>query len=80
MKKFKCAVVFGTRATRHYGEQDFEGLHEAVRNGDGSVCIREFDTEAERRAFIEGIEAGDGWCDFMEVDQTDMENVTFDDV
>lgn len=31
MEKFKCAVVFGTRATRRYDEQDFEGLHEAVR-------------------------------------------------
>lgn len=79
-EKVKCAVVFGTRATRRYDEQDFEGLHEACRDGDGSIVIREFDTEAERKAFIEGIEAGDGWCDYMEVDPTDIENVTFDDI
>ena len=79
-QKFKCAVVFGTRATSRYDEQDFEGLHEVCRDGDGSIVIREFDTEAERKAFIEGIEAGDGWCDYMEVDQTDIENVTFDDI
>ena len=79
-QKFKCAVVFGSRATRRYDEQDFEGLHEVCRDGDGSIVIREFDTEAERKAFIEGIEAGDGWCDYMEVDQTDIENVTFDDI
>ena len=79
-EKFKCAVVFGTRATRRYDNQDFDGLHEVVRDGDGSVCIREFDTEAERKAFIEGIEAGDGWCDFMEVDQMDIEKVKFDDI
>lgn len=79
-KKIRCAVVFGTRATHRYDEQDFKGLHEVVRDGDGSVCIREFDTEAERKAFLEGIEAGDGWCDYMEVDQTDIENVTFDDI
>jgi len=79
-EKFKCAVVFGSRATSRYDEQDFEGLHEVCRDGDGSIVIREFDTEAERKAFIEGIEAGDGWCDYMEVDQTDIENVTFDDI
>ena len=79
-QKVKCAVVFGTRATRRYDEQDFEGLHEVCRDGDGSIVIREFDTEAERKAFIEGIEAGDGWYDYMEVDQTDIENVTFDDI
>ncbi len=79
-QKFKCAVVFGSRATSRYDEQDFEGLHEVCRDGDGSIVIREFDTEAERKAFIEGIEAGDGWCDYMEVDQTDIENVTFDDI
>lgn len=79
-QKVKCAVVFGTRATSRYDEQDFEGLHEVCRDGDGSIVIREFDTEAERKAFIEGIEAGDGWCDYMEVDQTDIENVTFDDI
>jgi len=79
-QKFKCAVVFGSRATRRYDEQDFEGLHEVCRDGDGSIVIREFDTEAERKAFIEGMEAGDGWCDYMEVDQTDIENVTFDDI
>lgn len=80
VEKFKCAVVFGTSAVHRYDEQDFEGLHEAVRSGDGSVCIREFDTEAERKAFIEGIEAGDGWYAYMEVDQTDIENVSFADV
>ncbi len=79
-EKFRCAVVFGSRATSRYDEQDFEELHEVCRDGDGSIVIREFDTEAERKAFIEGIEAGDGWCDYMEVDQTDIENVTFDDI
>jgi hypothetical protein len=79
-EKFRCAVVFGSRATSRYDEQDFEGLHEVCRDGDGSIVIREFDTEAERKAFIEGIEAGDGWCDYTEVDQTDIENVTFDDI
>lgn len=79
-QKFKCAVVFGTRATRRYDEQDFEGLHEVCRDGDGSIVIRKFDTEGERKAFIEGIEAADGWYDYMEVDQTDIENVTFDDI
>jgi hypothetical protein len=79
-EKFRCAVVFGSRATSRYDDQDFEGLHEVCRDGVGSVTIREFDTEAERKAFIEGIEAGDGWCDYIEVDQTDIENVTFDDI
>lgn len=79
-EKFKCAVVFGSRATSCYDEHDFEGLHEVCRDGDGSIVIREFDTEAECKAFIEGIEAGDRWCDYMEVDQTDIENVQFDDI
>ena len=80
VKKIRCAVVFGTRATHRYDAQDFKGLHDVVREGDGSVCIREFDTEAERKAFIEGIEAGDGWCDYMLVDQADIENVRFEDI
>jgi hypothetical protein len=72
-QKVKCAVVFGTRATHRYDEQDFEGLHEVCRDGDGSIVIREFDTEAERRAYIMGIDDSDGWLGAAVLSKEDAE-------
>lgn len=79
-KKLKYAVVFGKRASRLYDDQDFDGLHKALKEGDGSVCIYEFDTEAERREFQNGIDAGDGWLEYAVVNEEDIEKVDFADV
>ena len=79
-EKFSYAAVFGKPAVRCYDEQDYEGLHEVCLNGDGSVLVWEFDTEAEREAFKNGIDAGDGWLDYMAVDEEDIEKVNFDDI
>lgn len=79
-EKIKYAVVFGKSAVRRYDEQDYEGLHEVCSNGDGSVLVWEFDTEAEREAFQNGIDAGDGWLDYMVVDEEDIEKVDFKDI
>jgi hypothetical protein len=60
-RKFKAVVVFGETAANAYGWEDMKKMCSLVRGGEGSLSVREFDTEAERRAYILGIDDADGW-------------------
>lgn len=60
-KKFKTVVIFGETAAKAYGWEDMEKMCSLVREGDASLGVREFDTEAERKAYILGIDDADGW-------------------
>ena len=54
-------VVFGETAANAYGWEDMEKMCSLVREGDASLGVREFETEAERKAYILGLDDGDGW-------------------
>ena len=62
-KKFKVVVVFGEEATNAYGWDDYERMCRLLKQGDGTLMESEFDTEAERDAYIKGIDDAKGWID-----------------
>lgn len=59
---FDTTIVFGEIATRRYqeGERDHAKLSD-----EGNVETFSFSTQAERDAFIDGVEAGSGWLEHM---------------
>lgn len=60
-RKFKAVVIFGETAANAYGWEDMKKMCSLVREGEGSLSVREFGTEAERNAYILGIDDADGW-------------------
>lgn len=74
MKKNKHIVVFvfGEEATDAYLDGGVNGLRKVIEGGDGRVVKREFDTEAEVRAYQQGVEDMDGWLACTIVDDDDI--------
>ena len=60
-RKFKAVVIFGEAAAYAYGWNYIKMMCSLVRQGDASLSVREFDTEAERAAYILGIDDAGGW-------------------
>lgn len=71
-----AAVVLGATATHRYEVGDYEGLRSEVDDGNGSVIIKEFNTEAERRAYMQGIEDGNGWEDYHVVSGANVKRLS----
>ena len=63
--------MFGEYAAKAYGDEDFEKMCSHLKQGDGSISVREFDTEAERNAYIQGIDDCDGWWDYAVMSDKD---------
>lgn len=56
-KKFTAKVLFGSDAvSRFYNDEPV--------TDEGMLVKREFATEAELKAYLKGLEDGDGWCDY----------------
>ena len=60
-KKHIIVFVFGEEAASVYEDYGFDKMRKVVEDGDGCIVKREFDTEAEVRAYQQGIEDMDGW-------------------
>lgn len=60
-KKYTVVVVFGEEAANAYGRGDMKRMYEHIRSYNGTLTKRTFDTEAERKAYIRGIDDADGW-------------------
>lgn len=60
-KKYAVVVVFGEEAANAYGWGDMKRMYGLIREYNGSLTKRTFDTEAERKAYIRGIDDADGW-------------------
>lgn len=73
--KHTVAVVFGKSAVREYCNGDLEALQEDLADGDGSLFVIDFDTEAEKDAYIRGVEDCDGWQAYYVVDDEDLEKM-----
>lgn len=58
-KTFGVYVIFGTGASKQFDE---EGKVDLTPD-DGSVDLHEFETEAERTAFIDGVNCASGWLE-----------------
>lgn len=71
-KKYKVVVIFGENAATSYFEGGLYAAKDCILNGDGMIIKKEFDTEAERNAYIEGCKDNDGWCGYSIVDDNDV--------
>lgn len=71
-KKFVVVVIFGEQAAKTYCEEGLNAAKDCILNGDGTVMKREFDTEAERNAYMEGCRDADGWWSNTIIDDDDV--------
>jgi len=78
--KKKAVVIFGDTPSRRYDEGDIKAMLEALKNGDGQLTQREFDTEAEKRAYYKGIDDCDGWWHYSVVSDADIDKVQIDNI
>ena len=65
-------MVFGSEAVEAYQEQGVKGLCKAIDNGDGAIVHRSFYCEDQRKAYLQGIEDGNGWEESCIMSATDI--------
>ena len=61
-EKHVLHFIFGESAVHHI--EDFDELMECLQNYDGTYIIREFDTEAEKKAYMQALKDLNGWNDY----------------
>ena len=71
-EKVTSAVVFGSEATRAYDES-FRKMAKEVKEGNGCIVKREFGTQNERKAYLQGLEDMAGWEDSMPITWEDIQ-------
>ena len=59
MGKCKVTIIFGEYAAKAYINDGVEGILEHY--DEGQLAVREFDTKAERDAYVKGVDDADGW-------------------
>lgn len=69
MNKFIVYAVFGSELVRAIIEEDAEDAMYLMRTPD-SVVKREFNTEAEMKAYLEGLDDASGWMESSCLDST----------
>lgn len=61
-KKVTVVMVFGEDAADVYCDEGFMAMRKYIEGGNGGQLVKhEFDTEAERNAYIRGVWDMDGW-------------------
>ena len=71
-KKHVVVFVFGEAAVDAYEDGGFKEMRKVVEDGNGSIIKREFDTEAEVRAYQQGLEDMNGWQNCTILDDDDV--------
>lgn len=71
-KKYVTVVIFGETAAKTYCDEGLQAAKDLVLNGDGKVIKKEFDSEAERNAYMEGCRDSAGWWDNCIVEDDDV--------
>ena len=72
-QKFVVVVVYGEYAAKSYMNGGFEGMRSSINRGEGQLVKREFNTESERRAYIQGMDDADGWLGAAVLDAEDVQ-------
>lgn len=72
--KYRVTVIFGEYAAKAYMNDGVEGIRDHY--DEGQLAVRVFDTEAERRAYIMGIDDSDGWLGAAVLSDEDAESET----
>lgn len=71
-QKYVVVVVYGENAARSYMDGGFEGMRLSITGGEGRLVKREFNTEEERKAYIQGVDDADGWWGSAVMDAEDV--------
>ena len=74
-KKVKIYVVFGEYTTKAYMDGRIDDMRDRLKNGYGSLAEKEFNTEAEAKAYLQGLDDADGWLAAAQIDSDDVEQV-----
>lgn len=72
--KYRVTVIFGEYAAKAYMNDGVEGIRDHY--DEGQLTVREFDTEAERDAYIKGVDDSDGWLGAAVLSDEDAESET----
>lgn len=70
--KFKVFMLFGEEAAGRYEQGEFDELAEVLMYHAGDLVCREFETEAEKNAYLQGIEDCDGWMSWAVMSEEDV--------
>lgn len=70
--KFKVFMLFGEEPVDRYENGEFDELAEVLMYHAGDLVCREFETEAEKNAYLQGIEDYDGWRCSAEITEEEI--------
>lgn len=70
MAKIKVYVAFGAGLVKAIYRNDIESV-ETYADDTDALCVREFDTEAEAKAYMMGMDDGAGWNDYTQLSESD---------
>lgn len=70
MEKVKVYVAFGAGLVKAIYRNDIESVGTYVDDLD-ALCVREFDTEAEAKAYMMGMDDSAGWNDYARLSESD---------
>lgn len=70
MEKIKVYVAFGAGLVKAIYRNDIESVETYADDAD-ALCVREFDTEAEAKAYMMGMDDGAGWNDYAQLSESD---------
>lgn len=71
----KAVILFGSDAINRYEVRDFDGMRSSLECFGGAVVARSFKTDAEKKAYMQGLDDGDGWPAYKEVKPDDQDKV-----
>lgn len=70
MNKFTVYVVFGSELVKAVTDEDMDGV-QYLMQVPHSVVKREFDTEPEIKAYMQGLSDSSGWMESSCIESTD---------
>lgn len=71
-KKIKVFVVRGFDFVNVYLDGDFKSFRKLIEDYDCGVICREFDTEEERQAYLQGVYDAEGYMECAVVNDEDV--------
>jgi len=71
----KCIVLFGEMDSSYYAENGIDGLEEHNDELSGQIVEHEFETAAEREAYVKGVNDALDWGGAISIADEDFERV-----
>lgn len=70
MEKVRVYIAFGVGLVKAIYRNDIESV-ETYADDTDALCVREFDTEAEAKAYMMGMDDNAGWNDYARLSESD---------